>query len=424
MAVLTPGPARYYPRQAVILCGGLGSRLGALTRETPKPLLEIDGTPFLQLLVQEITRFGVRDILLLAAYRSERIEAFAATVAERIGRPIDVRVAIEPERAGTGGALHFARDLLDETFFLFNGDTLVDVDLYALAALFAADPSALGAIALRPLASAGRYDTVTLDGIRIVRFGGGGDAEGPALVNAGVYLLRRTLLDHIPGPCSLERDVLPQLAWQASLRGLVVDRFFLDIGVPEDFHRAQSEIPARRFRPAAFLDRDGVLNVDHGHVGTPDRLTWVDGAAEAIRLLNERGYYVFVVTNQAAIAKGKYSEADYFALRRHMHRELASRNARIDDERHCPYHPEGTEQEFARLSDWRKPQPGMLLDLLARWPVDLSRSFLIGDKQSDILAARAAGMPGMLFEGGRLDDFVADILDRTHDRTTKAAHGD
>lgn len=397
-------------RQAVILCGGLGSRLGALTEETPKPLLTVGDRPFLEILVQELTRYGVEEILLLAAYRSERIEAFAATLPERLGRPLQVSVSIEPERAGTGGALHFARDRLADHFLMLNGDSLFDVDLNALAGLLRAELAAEAAVALRPLPEAGRYDDVALEGTRITRFGGRSGAAGPALINGGVYAMRRTILSAVAPACSLERDMLPGLARSGRLLGLPAEGFFLDIGVPEDFARAQTAIPAHRHRPAAFLDRDGVINRDDGHVGTVERLVWNEGVPEAIRMLNAAGLYVFIVTNQAGIGKGYYSEADYAGLSRHIRDALAGQGARIDDERYCPDHPEAALPAYRRVSDRRKPAPGMLLELMRAWPVEAGGSFLIGDKLTDLAAAKAAGIAGHLFEGGRLDTFVARLL--------------
>lgn len=159
-------------------------------------------------------------------------------------------------------------------------------------------------------------------------------------------------------------------------------------------------------RPAAFLDRDGVLNVDHGYVARREDFQWIDGAIAAVKLLNEAGYYVFVVTNQSGIARGLYTEEQMHALHDFMNREFAVAGARIDDWRYCPFHPEGEIERYRRVSDWRKPGPGMILDLMANWPVVREQSVVIGDKDRDMEAANAAGVRGLLFSGGNLEDFV------------------
>jgi D-glycero-D-manno-heptose 1,7-bisphosphate phosphatase len=162
-------------------------------------------------------------------------------------------------------------------------------------------------------------------------------------------------------------------------------------------------------RPAAFLDRDGVVNVDRGYVGRTDDFTLVEGAAQAIALLNRKKYLVFVVTNQSGIGRGVYTEDDFAAVVSHMHSLLAQEGAHIDDLRYCPFHPEAALTRYRTEHPWRKPGPGMILDLLEHWKVDRRNSFSIGDSPRDVEAAKAAGIPGYLFEGGSLFEFLRTV---------------
>jgi D-glycero-D-manno-heptose 1,7-bisphosphate phosphatase len=317
---------------------------------------------------------------------------------------MNLRVIVEPSQAGTAGALSYAREILRPEFFLLNGDSWIDINLHSLPC-----PSETGAqavLTLRTLEDAARSGTVELDGNYITRFLARPEAPGPGIANAGAYRLSRSILDWVPSTGSLEREVLPRLAEMGLVTGYIATSYFIDIGVPDDYYRAQVEVPARRRRRAVFLDRDGVINHDAGHVGSLDRFRWIDGAPQAIAALNSAGYFVFVVTNQSGVARGYYSEADVNRLHDWIMRELTRFGAHIDDIRYCPYHPDASLPAYRRSSSWRKPAPGMMLDLLQHWPVDLSGSVVIGDQETDMEAAARAGLGQLLFRGGNLHDFV------------------
>ncbi len=172
------------------------------------------------------------------------------------------------------------------------------------------------------------------------------------------------------------------------------------------------EYPARTEvrRPAAFLDRDGVLNVDHGYAHRPEQLEWIDGAPEAVRLLNEAGYFVFVVTNQSGIARGYYDEDAVKSFHAHMQKDLASHGAHVDAFYYCPHHPEGTIKSLAVHCRCRKPGPGMLEQAASEWPIDRDASFLVGDKDEDMAAAGAFNIRGFKFDS-RVDS-LADLVRR------------
>lgn len=392
--------------QAIILVGGRGMRLGTLTADTPKPMMDIAGRPFVHLLIEEIARHGFEEIILLCGHFAEKIYSVFDGVTVLNSR---VRCVVEPQPMGTGGALQQAANLLDSEFLLLNGDSLFDFNLRDLQTL-ASNESWLGKVALRPLTDTGRYGTVTLEGEQINSFVEKANS-GSGLINGGVYMLRREVLGYIQSvPCSLEKDILPRLVSEGKLYGRAYPGYFIDIGIPEDLQRAQVELPNRR-RPTVFFDRDGVLNHDNGYTHRIEDFRWIPGAMEAIKLCNDRGWLIIVVTNQAGIARGYYDENALIRLHDWMQNQLMEEGAHIDAFYHCPHHPQGSIPEFTVSCSCRKPEPGMLLRALQEWSIDPTCSYLIGDNASDIEAAKRAGIKALLFTDNNLLNTVKNILE-------------
>ena len=168
---------------------------------------------------------------------------------------------------------------------------------------------------------------------------------------------------------------------------------------------------APQTHPAVFLDRDGVLIPDSGYPHLEEHLVLMPGAAEAVRRLNMLGYLVVIVTNQSGVARGYFTESQMNAFNDSLVRKIAAKGARIGAVYACPFHKEADDPRwFHPDHPDRKPNPGMILRAIADHDIDPARSFLIGDRPSDLEAARRAGMPGFLFEGGDLDHFVRDLL--------------
>jgi D-glycero-D-manno-heptose 1,7-bisphosphate phosphatase len=159
-------------------------------------------------------------------------------------------------------------------------------------------------------------------------------------------------------------------------------------------------------KPAVFLDRDGVLNIDKGYVYRKEDFIWIDGAKEAVKLLNDLNFYVFVVTNQSGVARGYYTEDDIQKLHQWMNEELSKIGASVNGFYYCPHLPEALIEKYRVSCDCRKPAPGLILQAMNDWPIDKEKSFMIGDNNKDIEAAKNAGIKGHLFTGNNLYEYL------------------
>ena len=381
-------------RQAVILVGSKDTRLGKQMAQMPRPLLEVGGRPFLDCLVWHYARHGLTDILLLVRHCGEEINKHYRNKSILNAK---ITVIMERESLGTAGALKFIHDQLDETFILVNGDSFFDFNVLALLD---------GIRNVDWLAKLALHRVKAAQGLGIIRLSSNGRiisyqeecalSGSSALINSGVYLLRKeivTLVDKTP--CSLETGIFPHLVAEEKLLGQEFSGYFINIDESESYQKAQDTMLRRLRRPAVFFDRDGTLNRDEGYTHKPEDLEWLPGAPEAIRYCNDHGYYVFVVTNQSGVARGYYDEVAIRRFHAEMQRQLQAHGAHIDDFAYCPHHPNGVVRRYARVCGCRKPETGMLSELAERWPINMSKSLLLGDRESDVICAQNFGIAGI-----------------------------
>jgi len=373
------------PRQCGILVGGFGTRLGSLTTNLPKPLLDCGGHPFLAWVLRELSRFGVNEVVLLAGYKSETMNRFCLDAAAFLPRPMSIQVSIEPSPAGTGGAVWHARDLLDDTFLLINGDSWIDTNLARFMAESAATPGTLGCVLLHPMEDCRRYGTVELNGNHIVAFREKSPDSTSGIINSGIYVFNKKVLSLLSPKCSIEVDVLPVLAQKNALAGCVMDGYFIDIGIPADYARAGVELPQRLLRHAVFLTADTVLQHEiPSACDGRESLQWTDDAIDAICRITDLGAHAFVLTGRGD------------TLSPSLIQEVLRHGGAVDDQISTPAQTD--------LSD-------AMLHFLARWCVEPERAILIAKRGSDLQAAKAAKVEGHLHTGeSTLVDLVDSLL--------------
>lgn len=386
--------------QAVILCAGREST-GLAGRGLPAPLTPCAGASFLDHLLWNLARHGIRDIIMSVG---QEADAFAGHYGQGRAHGAAVRLWRSEEAALP------PRGMLDDEFFVLDGTALFDLNYLDLA-LRRRQAETLGALALRRVQGETGPDRVEFDG-RMVR-GFAPKTGGPGLTGGGALCLSVEAFAALPELETLATHGLTSLlAEHAKLAGVIYEGFFAEVRPHDTACDRQDALASWRRKPAAFLDRDGVLNVNHGYVHKPEDFEWIEGAPEAVKLLNDAGYLVVVVTNQSGIGRGYYDEAAFHALCAHIDEELRRVGAHIDATYFCPNHPEAGVGPYRTQCEDRKPAPGMLRRAKAKWNIRTEQSFLIGDKPSDMQAAQAFGIPGHLFTGGSLLEFVHALLVR------------
>jgi D-glycero-alpha-D-manno-heptose 1-phosphate guanylyltransferase len=388
---------------AFVLAGGFGSRLRAAVPDRQKVVAPVGGRPVLTRILDQLAGAGVRRAVLGVGYLADQVRDLLGQAHDGM----ELVYSEEQEPLGTAGALRHARGLLDgDPVLVLNGDSYVEANLAAFLAWHRAR-RATASLMLARVPDPARYGTVEADPSgRVTAFrekAAGATGPDAAWVNAGLYLLGRSVIDALPArvPVSLERDVFPTLV-DAGLSAYRGGGRFIDIGTPESYSEAQEFFaPARRAeeanRPAVrafiLLDRDGTLIEERHYLSDPGGVTLIPGVVEGLRALRAEGFALVVATNQAGVGRGLFSEEQVAAVHARLSELLAAQGARLDGIFYCPHHPDAG-------CDCRKPATGLARQAAAALGPGAAPVAVVGDKRCDIDLARALGVPGILVTTG------------------------
>ena len=374
----------YRINQAVILAGGLGSRLGNITKKIPKPILKVNNKRFLDVLIENFTRYGFSKITLLTSYKFKK---FNKIYNNKSINSVKIKCINEGKPRGTGGALINSINKFDNYFLFCNGDTFFDINY--LDFFLKSKKNKIINVAISNKNKKKRFSFVKLNNNRISGF----NVKNGNYVNSGYYIVNKKKLvnEKIKSRnSSLEKDIFPLLIKKKEIAYVKFKKEFLDIGIKSDLKKADKYLKKILKKKVAILDRDGVINYDYGYVHKISKFKLKQNIVNFIKLLNDKNYYVFVITNQSGIGRGYYSEKDVKKLHNHLDKKLQKKGAHIDQYFFSPYYEKSKIKKYKTGLNYRKPNIGFFHEIKKKYSIQLKGSFMIGDQMSDYYFAKKA----------------------------------
>jgi D,D-heptose 1,7-bisphosphate phosphatase len=403
-------------KHVAIIAGGRGDRLNSLVRELPKVLVPVGGKPVLQHQLELAAAAGIEQATIFAGHLSEQIIEFTGD-GSRFG--IHVQVLTENEPLGNAGALLQSLDQLPEHFFVFYGDLMLAVDLQRLQKRHF-DCKADFTMMVHPNDHPQDSDLVETDEndwvTAIYACPHPVDRFFRNLVNAALYAVRREALRPWVGVARKQDFTRTIMSGLVANGGRVLayrtDEYLKDMGTPGGLQKVEADWQAGKIQlhksdrshPAIFLDRDGTLNVEKGHLQRPEELELLPGVGAALSAFRQAGYRLIVLTNQPVIARGEATEADVAAIHRKLEWELGKAGAYLDAIYVCPHHPDrgfaGERSELKIRCECRKPGTKLFEQACHDLQLDPTNSWMIGDQTRDIEMARRVGLQSILLSTG------------------------
>lgn len=393
--------------KVVIIAGGQGTRIASVNSEIPKAMIPVNGKPVLEYQIELAKRYGLNEFIFIIGHLGDTIKDYFGDGSEW---GVSITYYHEQIPMGTAGAMPEIAHLLTEDYFMFYGDTVMDIALDKMLK-FHKEHQADATLFVHPNDHPYDSDIVEIDqNSHLVQLHVKPHQNGfisRNLVNASLFILSPQVIDYIPKgqKSNFEKHIFPKcLAGGLQVYGYVSAEYIKDMGTPERYEKVCQDVVSGKVarlnkkypRAAFFLDRDGVINKEVKFLHKPGQLELIPGAAEAIRLINQKGYLAIVVTNQPVIARNMCSIEELDYIHATLETMLGKEHAYLDAIYYCPHHPDGGYpeecKEYKIVCDCRKPKPGMILQAAKDWNIDLSQSYMIGDSDADIIAGESAGV--------------------------------
>lgn len=411
--------------KVVIMAGGKGTRITSVASDIPKPMILIDGKPVLEHEIACLRKQGFIDIILTVSHLGNVIMDYFQD-GSKFG--VHIEYYFEKEPLGNAGALFKIKDKLTEDFLLLNADAMFDVDFKRFVD-FHKQHNALVTLFTHP--NSHPYDSglIISNEYNQVEKWLAKEDERPIYyknrVNAGLHVISPEVLNQVidTQKIDLDRQLLKPLAGTKKMYCYDSPEYVKDMGTPERYYAVCEDFKAGRVQSknlsnkqkAIFLDRDGTINKYVGFLREIEQFELLPNTSEAIKKINDSGYLAIVVTNQPVVARGEVTFEQLDQIHNKMETLLGKDGAYLDGIYFCPHHPhKGFEEEISELKvecECRKPKPGMLLQAAKDFNIDLSKSWMIGDSDNDILAGENAGcFMARVTEKDSLYDIVERIL--------------
>jgi D,D-heptose 1,7-bisphosphate phosphatase len=377
----------------VILAGGYGKRLGKITNKKQKVMIEFYKRPFLRYIVNYYSKFNFKNIYIVCGYKSrEIIEEFHDTKVNFV----NIKCIFEKNPSGTAGAIKCVKNLVSEKFLLVNGDTFFHINLNKLINLKLNNK--IGCCVLvnkKKNLSSYKLNNLSIKKnlLQIDNFNG-------KFMNSGIILLSKKIFKHFDNKnSSFEQDILEKLIKKNKIIGIYEKGFFIDIGSPEYLKKAKKNLIYYFKKPAVFFDRDGVINKNRDDYNyRVSNFKFNQGFLNLLKKLKKKGYFTFVITNQAGIAKGKYTEDDFIKLQLYIKKKLNQKNLNLDHVEYCPHHIDGVIKKYQKKCLCRKPNNLLVKNIFDKWFIEKNSSIFIGDKKTDEMCAKKSNLKFYYFD--------------------------